>query len=495
MKTWKHNPVIYEINTWVWLQELQEHAQKALTLAEVPEKAWDAIATFHPDAVWLMGVWERSSAGIAISNQHAGNLEDFHRTLDDFILSDNVGSPYCIKGYNVDSFFGGAAGLAAARRKLAERGIKLLLDFVPNHLAHDHPWVSSHPEYFIQGEIDDIRRDPVTFVRIGNEIFACGKDPFYPAWQDVLQVNAFNSGLRNAVKDTLLDVATQCDGVRCDMAMLEMNQIFHQTWGHLAGQCPEYDYWPEIIPAIKQAHPSFLFIAEAYWDKEWDLQQQGFDFCYDKRLYDRLEGSDAKSVQSHLEAEMAFQQKLLRFIENHDEQRAVSVFQEQKEFAAALAFSTVPGAKLFHEGQFEGRLVRLPVFLRRRPEEPVNENVKTFYLKLLDVLQQPVFQEGEWALCRCSGWPDNQSFTNLLAWTWTCVSERILIIINFSALPSQGLVNLQGLESNAAIDFRDQWTGEIFRRNAAEIGNAGLYAALPPWGFHFFSYAEKRTFV
>jgi hypothetical protein len=107
-----------------------------------------------------MGVWERSPAGVAIANKNKGLLDDFRRALPDFEAEDNVGSPYCIRSYVVDKHLGGPKGLATARRQLAKRGMKLLLDFVPNHVAPDHPWVTEHPECFVGGNADDARNDP-----------------------------------------------------------------------------------------------------------------------------------------------------------------------------------------------------------------------------------------------------------------------------------------------------------------------------------------------
>jgi hypothetical protein len=250
------------------------------------------------------------------------------------------------------------------------------------------------------------------------KVFACGRDPFFPAWPDVLQLNAFQPRLRQAVIETLADIAEQCDGVRCDMAMLLLNQIFERTWGIRAGQRPTTEYWVDVILAIKKTHPDFLFMAEAYWDLEWGLQQQGFDYCYDKRLYDRLEHDSTENVRLHLCADLAYQEKLVRFIENHDEPRALSVFSAQKERAAAVTIATIPGAKLFHEGQFEGRKVRLPVFLGRRPEEPADPDLLAFYRTLLKAASSEGLREGHWQLCERTGWPDNASCRNLLAWCW-----------------------------------------------------------------------------
>ena len=313
-----------------------------------------------------MGVWERSPAGIAISMQKPGNLEDFRRALADFSAEDNVGSPYCVRRYVVDEHLGGPVGLAAARKALAEYGVRLILDFVPNHVAPDHPWIIDHPDYLVQGNAGDLMNDPASFVEAGGRVFACGRDPFFPAWSDVLQLNAFQPGLRQAVIDTLAEIAGQCDGIRCDMAMLMLNDIFERTWGERAGGKPADDYWATVIPAVKAMQPEFRFIAEAYWDLEWELQQQGFDSCYDKKLYDRMEHGDAENVRLHLQADAAYQQGMVRFIENHDEPRAAAAFPDEKGRAAAIVILTLTGTKLLHEGQFEGRKVRLPVFLSRR---------------------------------------------------------------------------------------------------------------------------------
>src|SRR5262249_13319935 len=190
MPLWSRHPAIFEINTWTWLSGLKRKYGSLVTLESVPPQEWDAIGAFGFDAVWLMGVWERSPAGIAIANRNQSLLDEFHRVLPDFALQDNVGSPYCVRNYLLDPHFGGARGLKIARSELARRGMRLLLDFVPNHVAPDHPWVSEHPEYFIQGAAEDLSRDPASFLRSGPFVFACGRDPYFPAWQDVLQLNA-----------------------------------------------------------------------------------------------------------------------------------------------------------------------------------------------------------------------------------------------------------------------------------------------------------------
>jgi len=324
-------------------------------------------------------------------------------------------------------------------------------------------------------------------VRIGGKVLALGRDPFFPAWPDVLQLNAFEPGLRQAVIGALSHIADQCDGVRCDMSMLMLNAIFERTWGKRAGAPPATEYWTTVIPAIKAKHPEFRFIAEAYWDLEWELQQKGFDFCYDKKLYDRMEKDSAESVHQHLLADRAYQEKMVRFIENHDEPRAATALPDGKGRAAAVAILTLMGAKLLHEGQFDGRKVRLPVFLGRRPAEAPDKELAAFYGRLLKATNREVFRNGDWRLCERSGWPDNQTCLNVLAWCWSGGTERFLVVINFGPQPAQARVHvpwdeLRGKQWRLA----DALSGESYDRSGDEMRDAGLYVELAPWQCHLF---------
>ncbi|MCX2964368.1 alpha-amylase family glycosyl hydrolase [Gordonia sp. NPDC062954] len=429
------SPLIYEINTWVWLAELSDRigctgASEPITLADVPDATWDAIAESGFDAVWLMGVWRRSAAGARIARGDRALMESFAEAVGDLQSQDVVGSPYAVRDYTVDDHLGGPAGLVAARRALADRGVALILDYVPNHVALDHPWVGTHPTWFIGGDRADLAADDASFTEIDGRVIAHGRDPYFPAWTDVAQLNAFDPDLRAATDAELSRIATQCDGVRCDMAMLVMNEVFAWTWGNRAGPVPTDDFWPDIIASVRARHPGFVFIAEAYWGTECALIDQGFDHCYDKTLYDTLR--DEPGTLAHRpNADDGDPHTGVRFIENHDEPRAPEAFGE-RDRQAAVVILTVPGARLIHHGQLTGRRRRLPVQLGRSPDEPVDGDRAVFYRALLGVVDDDAFRSGG------QRWCDTRSAPALLAWTRG--ARRWLIVVNTAGTATAGRI-------------------------------------------------------
>jgi hypothetical protein len=480
------HPLVLEIDTWPWLAGLDEPGRGPSDLGSVPESVWDSIADGHYDLVWLMGVWRRSPAGIAVALTNPELLQSFRDALTDFAEDDVVGSPYCIRDYVVDDHLGGPDGLASARAALRERGIGLLLDFVPNHVAPDHPWVSAHPDRFVLGDAADRDRDPGSFVELSGHVFAHGRDPYFPAWPDVVQLNAFSAELRDGVVETLREVADQCDGVRCDMAMLMMDDVFARTWGERVGPPPATAYWPEVIGAVRRTHPGFTFIAEAYWDREYALQEQGFDYCYDKRLYDRLVGEDgAQSVAAHLGADTSYQSRLLRFLENHDEPRAASVLDPARHRAVAVATLTQCGARLVHDGQTTGRRTHLPVFLGRFPDEPSDPDLAAFYRGLLDALSDPTFHGGAWRLCATSGWDGNDTAGQIVSWCWTGGS-RWLVVVNLGAARAAARVAAPWPELDGSTLLLHDPTQNVSYDRTGDDLNDGLYVELPGWGWHLF---------
>jgi hypothetical protein len=277
------------------------------------------------------------------------------------------------------------------------------------------------------------------------------------------------------------------------MAMLVINRVFQETWGSRARECPATEYWRDVIPDVRRDCPDFVFVGETYWDLEWELQQQGMDYCYDKRLYERLVHGDAESIRLHLQADPSFQNRLVRFIENHDELRAAQVFDLSRHRAAAIAGLSLPGAKLLHEGQLEGRKIKLPVQLGRRPAEAPDAGLQAFYDRLLPAVHTLRTKDSAWRLCAVGGWRDNESCRRILAWCWSGGESRHAIVVNFSDQAAQGTVRLPWHElAERRLALTDTFSGEVYRREGGELLNPGLYVDLPPWGFHFFSIAIVR---
>lgn len=486
---WSKHPIIYEIDTWPWLHELSEINNLPITLNDVPADILDNELSFF-DAIWFMGVWERSPASKKIALEHPDLQSGYHKALHDFSDRDVVGSPYSVYYYHVDKNIGGIDGLKEIRKRLVERNIKLILDYVPNHVSVDSLWTLNQ-DLFIKGTTEDLMDKPYDYFSISDKIFAYGRDPNFSAWSDTIQINAFSQEARQKTINTLLNIAELCDGVRCDMAMLMTNKIFNRTWGKKAGTTPKTEFWEEVIPTVKDKYPNFLFIAEVYWDMEWELQQQGFDFCYDKRLYERLMHENAEKVKDHLKAEWNFQRKLLRFIENHDEQRAITAFGKEKSIAAAILALTLPGALLIHEGQMRGYKLKLPVQLGRRQLEEEDQGISDFYLKLLKILSVGKIRERNWSLCKVDSAGDFSNI-NLIASVWQKEEKYLVSVVNFSHYPAKGNVRIENLNyGSTEWSFTDLLTQNIFIYKGEHLDTHGLYIDLPAWKGHVFDLRKK----
>ena len=491
-------PYLYQINTRVWLGERSRQLGRRATLQDIPDQLLDEIVARGFDYVWFLGVWQTGPAGRAVSLAHPEWLEEYRRTLPDFSDADVSGSPFAIQRYALHSDFGGPEDIAALRDRIHARKLKLILDFVPNHTAMDHPWVEERPKFYVHGTSDDLAREPQNYRRVktssGERILAHGRDPYFPGWPDTLQLNYRHPELRAAMTGELLAISKLADGVRCDMALLILPEVFARTWGERArpgdGATPVDDsFWSTAIKQVRQANPGFLFMAEVYWDLEWALMQQGFDFTYDKRLYDRLHAQDAVAVRDHLHADMPFQRGSVRFLENHDEPRAASVFPQNVHRAAAVIAFLVPGMRFFHEGQLEGRRTRVSMHLGRRPEEPVDEQIRSFYLRLLEVLKRPELWEGRWLLLECRpAWDGNPTWDRYIAFMWVGTRGGVLVTVNYGPSQGQCYVSLPLNFQGRHFVLNDLLGSARYERNGDELAARGFYLDMPAWGFHVFEF-------
>jgi hypothetical protein len=490
------HPSVYQIDTSILIGERSRRLGRKATLDDIPEDFLDEVRGLGFACVWLMGVWQTGAAGRSVSRGRRDWREEFRKVLPDLKEEDICGSPFAVQAYSVHGDFGGDSALMRLRERLTQRGLRLILDFVPNHTALDHAWVRAHPDYYVHGTEADLGREPGNFltVDVGGavHVLAHGRDPGSPAWPDTLQLDYRHEGARRAMVEELRGIASRCDGVRCDMAMLLIPEVIRRTWGDRGGSADgapdDEPFWPIAVEAVRRERPDFLFIAEVYWGLEEQLQQQGFDFTYDKPLYDRLRSGVASTVRERLRAPLSFQDRSVRFLENHDEARAAAVFAPEAHRAAAVAAYLLPGLRLFHEGQLEGRKVQASVHLVRRPEEPVDVSLRDFYRQLLAVLRRPE-AHGRWRSVPCRpAWPGNDSFEGFIASTWEGEGGRaFLVAVNFAPTRGQCFVSSPLLvPGRRVVTFVDLLSEARYEREGDDLETRGLYLDLPGWGRHIF---------
>ncbi len=476
-------PSLYQINTRVWLTELSRELGRPATLDDIPDAELDRLAKLGFDWIWLLSVWQTGPAAQQVSRKNPDWRREFEETLPDLREEDIVGSGFAITGYTVHQHLGGDAALARLRERLRKRGLKLMLDFVPNHMGLGHPWAEEHPDYFVQGTDSDLVHEPQNYIKVprkaGSLILAYGRDPYFSGWPDTLQLNYANPATQQAMIGVLTKISAQCDGLRCDMAMLVLPEVFQRTWGKRAPL-----FWPTATRQVRQGVPGFLFMAEVYWDMEWTLQQQGFDYAYDKRLYDRLREGHAQSVREHFHAGLDYQDKLARFLENHDEPRAAATFSLEVHQAAAVITFLSPGLRFFHQGQFEGRKKRISPHLVRAPIEPVDEILRAFYDRLLAVLRHPTVRDGQWQLLDCTpGWNGNWTRDCFLVFGWQGAAGEVLVAaVNYAPNQSQCHVRLPfaGL-AGKKWRLQDQLRPASYEWQGDDLQGQGLFLDMAPW--------------
>jgi len=480
-------PSLYQINTRVWLTDLSKELGKPASLDDIPDIELKRIADLDFEWLWLLSVWTTGPMAQKVSRTNPEWRHDFKQTLPDLKEKDIGGSGFAIADYKVHPNLGGNTALKRFRARLNKIGIKLMLDFVPNHMGLDHPWVQVHPEYFVSGTEDNLKQTPQNYTRVKSNkddlILAYGRDPNFSGWPDTLQLDYSNPATVDAMTKELIRIAGQCDGVRCDMAMLLLPDVFERTWGRTA-----QSFWPESIKAVREQSPDFCFMAEVYWDMEWTLQQQGFDYTYDKRLYDRLREGNVPSIQAHFQAGLEYQDKLARFLENHDEPRAVATFGPEQSRAAAVITFFSPGMKFFHQGQLEGKTKRISPHLIRAPRETLNKILQDFYTSLLSVLKLPLVREGEWNLLSTApAWESNSSHDSFIAFSWQSNDQRMVIVINYAPHSSQCFLNLHFNDLyGASWRLTDLLSEAAYERDGDDLHYVGLYLDMQAWQYHAF---------
>lgn len=490
------HPLLYELNTRCWLRELALTTGHTGTLADVPDAAldhWEALGFTH---VWLMGVWPTGPRSRAQALAAPELRAAYAEVLRDWREEDVAGSPYAIAEYEVATELGGAAGLKQFRRRLHARGMKLVLDFIPNHSGLDHPWLTKHPEYYVQS----LTRLPGVFAlptAREQRWIAHGRDPAFPPWPDTAQLDYRRKDTRRAMLGALKQVARLCDGVRCDLAMLLLNERFAAAWAEFpGGPGPVEEFWAEAIATVRRRHPDFLILAEAYGNTAGPLRALGFDYIYDKPLLDRICERAPGEIRRHLlDSPPETLAARAHFLENHDEPRIAGRLSLAEHRVAALLVLGLPGLRLLHEGQLTGARVRPPVQLARRPSEPADPAVVELYDELLTALRQTPVGRGEAVLLRPrAAWEGNASHEALVLIQWQARPEEFaLVVVNLSSHPAQGYAPLT-VAGLARFDWQlhDRLGPEVWERVGADLESQGLYLDVPAHAAQLFHFAPYQ---
>jgi hypothetical protein len=373
-------PVVYELNTAAWLFELSLKYNSPFTLGNTLvmrelgalKKKYTAI-----NVIWFMGIWQKGNAGLQHDRNNPSLLSDFASILPGFKMEDIIGSPYAVQDYTISKDLGTVEDFVAIRSYLQSIGIKVMLDFVPNHTALDNEWAVNHPDFYINAV--DAASCTTNCVTINNHHLYTGGDTYQSGWTDTIQLNYWNVNTRSAQIDNLRMMASLSDYIRCDMAMDILNDEISHAWGPKLSATgynrPATEFWDDAITAVQASYPDTAFIAEAYnygitATPELDLLRDfGFSFVYEKTILDIMVGISQstksttdllKYLNSH---DQNYYSKGCFFVENHDDNRAAGLNllgSVDTAVAAAVLISTLPGMKLYYHGQFEGKLL-MPV--------------------------------------------------------------------------------------------------------------------------------------
>jgi hypothetical protein len=485
----RSHPQLYEISVIPWLTRWASRLGRRITLDEVPISEWERLRSLGIDLIYLMGIWKRSPAGRSLARSQTSLFSRYDESLPGWSLNDVAGSPFSIQAYEPDPLIGTWTQLEQLHRRLHDLGMRLILDVVPNHTGLDHAWVREHPEYYVRGALAAYRETPGEFfiaenASTGAEIIAYGRDPYFAPWSDTAQLNYFNPELRAAMIEQMRHISQFCDGARCDMAMLLLSDNFHQNWEALLGSAmpPKKEFWLEATQAL----PDFIWIAEAYSDSEWALQQLGFNFTYDKRFYDRLRDGFVRDVLLHLKADWDFQKHLVRFLENHDEARAATVFGKLRMPAVAALASTIPGMHFFHDGQMENLHAQPVVQLARWRDEEADSEVYSLYQRILKIADAEEFHSGKWALLQATDSGDRTA-SDLIAYIWANDAKLKLVVVNLGAGTATGRIYLpDAVLDSGSLRFEDLLNDHTYLRKIADLKEWGLFIKLAAFAAHIF---------
>ena len=477
------HPILYEISTRPWLYELSQKYGKTITkIKQIPTAEFDNLQKHGIEIVWMMGVWKLGTYGLEFDRK-----QDYSNVLHGWTKDDVIGSPYAITEYTCNPDIGTDADLVWLRQQLNKRGMKLMLDFVPNHSAVDAPTASNHKNYYMRapnGKTDS--------KRYTSDGLAYGKDPYFDPWRDVIQWNYWEPQTRQFMKQNLLTVLKYADGARCDMAHLILNDVFGNTWKEeltaWGYSKPSTEFWAYAFKEAKQKYPDAILLAEVYEDWEiTKLHELGFTYCYDKALLDKLEGT-AYVVNDYIHYKTeSYWGHVAHFVENHDENRAVynMAGDVEKAKAAGTIAATLGGMIFFNHGQWDGLKNKLDVHLRRGATESKNSNVAKYYDKLTSIIVDPAFKgPNYYFVYNMSGDRKN----DFIAYIREKGNSHYLVVVNYISTYGCAEVPIYNIAGSGNIKVKEMISDVEYTRNAETIRGVGLTVCLSGYQAQIFKY-------
>ena len=469
-------PVLYEISTRPWLYELsQKYGRSISRFRDIPLEEYDSLADKGIDTIWMMGVWQLGDYGLNIDKK-----ADYSSVLPGYTQDDIIGSPYAITEYVVNKQLGVDEDLSWLRNQLHARGLKLVLDFVPNHSACDAPTVEKHPEYYVRGP-QSTSYDSKYYMDNG---VAHGKDPYFDPWPDTAQWNYFEPKTREFMKNNLMKILSYADGVRCDMAHLDLNDVFKKTWAKELSawgySVPSTEFWKDVIDEAKKVYPKAIFMAEVYEDWQMQkLQECGFDYYYDKAFLDKCErGPNDVNDYIHYHS-LEFFDHAAHFVENHDEARAVhNMGSVPRADAAGAMAATLPGLIFFNHGQFDGLKNKLDVHLRRSAPEEKSATAQQFYRKLLKILKNDAFKSNNIYYVYNINGDNAQKFVGVIRKG----TDSFLVVTNYSDKNACANVPIYDIKGNGNIKVFEMMSQVEYQRDAETVRTSGLTVCLDAYG-------------
>jgi glycosidase len=406
---WMPRTVMIAKSTFVWLDQLSKSYRREIRrLDQVPDQELDTLARRGFNALWLIGVWERSKASQRIK-QLTGNPEA-------------AASAYSLFDYTIAEELGGEGSYLNLRDRAMARGIRMGSDMVPNHTGIDSRWVTEHPDWFIslpyppfpsyRFDGPDLSSDGRVEIRIEDHYYNKtdaavvfrrrdrwtddtrfiyhGNDGTSYPWNDTAQLNYLNPEVREAVIQKILYVARLSPVIRFDAAMTLAKQHYQRLWypapgtgGAIPSRAehgltkPEFDaaipneFWREVVDRCAAEAPGTLLLAEAFWLLEgYFVRTLGMHRVYNSAFMNMLRDEENANYRNVIKNTIEFDPEILKryvnFMNNPDERTAVDQFGKgDKYFGVCTLMATLPGLPMFGHGQVEGFSERYGMEYRR----------------------------------------------------------------------------------------------------------------------------------